>query len=49
MRTVRKFEMHKPEGTFADLLEVYGWLQRLRVADHKFNINISIIDTKEDK
>lgn len=48
MRTV-KFEMHKPDGTFGDLLELHGWLLRLKVTAHKFNINVSITEKEKEK
>lgn len=50
MKKVAHYEMHKPEGSFYDIYTLVKWLGNVSTADieHKFAIDVTIIETKED-
>lgn len=43
--------MNKPEGTFYDIYTLVEWLGNITISSigHRFEINVSIVETKEDK
>lgn len=49
-KKVREFMMNKPDGTFHDVYELYRWLGVIDTssAGHKFEIKVSIVETKEE-
>lgn len=49
-KKLREFVMNKPEGTFYDVYTLYKWLGEVDTSSigHKFEIKVSIVETKEE-
>lgn len=49
MKKINQIEMHKHDGTFDDMYELYKWLGKIttKSAGHIFEIDVKIIELKE--